>query len=344
VKIRRDFKMIFSKLKGFNKIFLFVLIFFLSCNSKSNIKEFDHEINQYFEEAERLYKQNDYKLALKYMNKIIKKEKSDSDFYYNRALILIKLEEYKKAIVDLKKSIKIKTHDDAYFNLGYCYSKIERDNDAIIYFSKAIIIENNNGDYYFSRGLSYENLKVYDRAIRDFNKSIDLNYNIVYCYLEIGNIYYQKGEFEKSVEYYVKAYEIDNKNIEILYNIVSFYLDDPKEPIILFDKTSKYNKLSDSTIAFKWAKVLEELILNINEDEIDKVELASYYNLLSESYFFSVDRLEEKEKINKTFKYAEIAMTLDKKNKYYKKDFKNIKKYFKEWEKAPDTFLKIKRF
>lgn len=91
---------------------------------------------------------------------------------------------------------------EAYNQRGVAYRMQGNQNDAIICFTKAIEINPQYAEAYLNRGLSYASseLKKYDQALSDFNKSIELNPNDnFFAYLSRGFIYYDKGNYDQVI-------------------------------------------------------------------------------------------------------------------------------------------------
>jgi tetratricopeptide (TPR) repeat protein len=126
--------------------------------------------------------------------------------------------------------------------------------------SKKIVADPNDGENYYSRGVAYEELKQYDRAIPDFTKYIASNpankeyladgynerancyrfsgsfakaladYNIALqlfesskVYVSRGNYYSDQKEFAKAVADYDRALALNNKEAEAYYNRAKAY-------------------------------------------------------------------------------------------------------------------------
>ena len=141
--------------------------------------------------------------------------------------------------------------------------------------------------------LAYYNLKNYEMAIENFNKSIDINSGNIDSYNGIGLSYYYLGEKEKALIYLNKVLDIDpsyNNAYETLFNIY-FDLEEYDNALYLADKILKlkpnsfkhYDKLI--TICFnnsKYDKVIEYSHKIQNKS-------ADVYNMLAVSYYHLKD-------------------------------------------------------
>ncbi len=55
----------------------------------------------------------------------------------------------------------------------------------------------------------------YDLAILHYTKALELNPNSANTYFSIANSYYMKGEFKLALQNYIKAIEIDETNMGV---------------------------------------------------------------------------------------------------------------------------------
>lgn len=139
--------------------------------------------------------------------------------YYSAGLIKMVSKQYKEALSDFNKAIKIDNKFvDAYFNRGIVYEKLDEINKAINDYSKVISLQPNMYQAYNNRGLLYFGISDYNKAIKDFSTSIRIkdNYAFTYLYrsntyLVLGKIDLAKADAEKVIELlpnYFKAHQI----------------------------------------------------------------------------------------------------------------------------------------
>ena len=72
---------------------------------------------------------------------------------------------------------------------------------------------------YYNRGLSYDDLGQYQRAIEDYNKAIELNPKFAYAYNNKGNIFLQQGSYDLAIEAIEKSLELDDDNAYAYLNL-----------------------------------------------------------------------------------------------------------------------------
>jgi hypothetical protein len=81
----------------------------------------------------------------------------------------------------------------AHINLASYQVKIDKINEAIFYYNKAIRIKPDQADAYNNRGIAYAKIGHYQRAIEDFNKAIRLQPNNANIHNNRANFYLNQG-------------------------------------------------------------------------------------------------------------------------------------------------------
>lgn len=108
------------------------------------------------------------------------------------------------AIKDFSKAILINPdYDFAYYNRAKVYAELNLFDKALADINKAIEL-NRNSDYYMSRALIYKSLKETEKSLTDFNKAIELNpqngfYHLNRAYLKREQLNDMKGA-EKDIK------------------------------------------------------------------------------------------------------------------------------------------------
>jgi tetratricopeptide (TPR) repeat protein len=87
---------------------------------------------------------------------------------------------------------------------------------AIEILNKEIESDTINSKLYLYRAIAYSNLKEYDNAKADLDKSIKYGDNNVQAYFELGKIYYSKKNYEKAHDYFLGVNILDS-NIDSEY-------------------------------------------------------------------------------------------------------------------------------
>jgi cytochrome c-type biogenesis protein CcmH/NrfG len=84
--------------------------------------------------------------------------------------------------------------------------------------------------YYSEKGLYYESVQAYKRAI-------DLDGQSVEARMGLGEVYEDKGLYKEAVEEYRRVIELDDKHTGAMYNLALVYeKTDPKEAIAHWER------------------------------------------------------------------------------------------------------------
>lgn len=68
-------------------------------------------------------------------------------------------------------------------------------------------------------GSAFYNLKMYDLALKEFNKSLELNPYNINILVNAGSSYYKKGELDLAKDMYTKAFILNPNNNNVLINL-----------------------------------------------------------------------------------------------------------------------------
>ena len=117
-------------------------------------------------------------------------------------------------------------HHTAYKELYRGLSCSERDEQdkAVRHFNKAIELKPDFFGAYNSRGVAYGKKGEFDNAIKDLNKAIELNPNLAGAYNNRGLAYDRKDEIDTAIHNYSKAIELKPVYADAYYNRGTAYL------------------------------------------------------------------------------------------------------------------------
>lgn len=95
-------------------------------------------------------------------------------FYFNKAEQFAKKENTLDALLYYNKAISFDKNPRYYNNRGCLYHKMENLESAIEDYTKAIMLNTNNGEYYYNRGGAYYAVKRNNEAKRDLERASEL--------------------------------------------------------------------------------------------------------------------------------------------------------------------------
>jgi tetratricopeptide (TPR) repeat protein len=190
-------------------------------------------------------KSNNVPIARKFLLKTIDIDETKWEAYRELASLYKGIYDYKESLSWVKKVFKYEKNDPlSNFIMGYLSNKLEKNDNAYIYYEKAIKATStymlayiHYGEFYFSRkkyeeaeriwkqGLEkkysstiasrlatlYTNTKKYDEAISINNELLEKYPKNIEPYFNIGKIYELQGNYKKAIEYYDKALKMNHQ-------------------------------------------------------------------------------------------------------------------------------------
>lgn len=132
-----------------------------------------------------------------------------------------------KAKISIEKAIgKDSTNAKVYAAKGSLYGSLEEPKIALKAFSKAILINPNQGVYYYYRGLINHQLYKFNAAESDYKKAIINNYKTSNIYHKYATLYLEKEDYNNALNLVNKVIEIDENFIEAYSTraIINFFL------------------------------------------------------------------------------------------------------------------------
>lgn len=127
---------------------------------------------------------NNYKGALKQIDKILEKENTNIDALLLRAICKDSLKSYTAALLDYNQVIAFSSRNEAYKSRGVLRMKLGKFNEAIYDFDKYLEINKYDESAYYYRAQSKFKLTKFQGAINDEIKAFELNPN---CRFLIAN-------------------------------------------------------------------------------------------------------------------------------------------------------------
>jgi tetratricopeptide (TPR) repeat protein len=130
-----------------------------------------------------------------------------------KAKYLIKL--YDSSNSDFKKAIEINPNSlDLLYSLGTFFVEKEKFNEAIGYFDKVLILDSANSRAFLYRGFSKNGLERHEEALTDLNRTIELEPNLGYSYIQRGYCYVKLAYFKQACIDFNKAKELGEEEAD----------------------------------------------------------------------------------------------------------------------------------
>jgi len=117
-----------------------------------------------------------YGKAIECLTKAIDIDAELAEAYDYRGYCYYRMVQYEEALADFKMTLKLgsKFSEISYYYMGNTYHRMGNYEEAIRSFTKAIEINPEEADYYYDRGSSYYDLKLFEKAEADFKDACSL--------------------------------------------------------------------------------------------------------------------------------------------------------------------------
>ncbi len=199
-------------------------------------------IESYFNRATRYYTEGKYEEAIKTLTLIIKSDVPDdikAGAYNNRGLAKHDLERYEEAIRDYDKAIELQPdYAAAYHNRGLAKNSLQRYEEAIKDYDKVIELQPEDAEAYHNRGVAKYDLQRYEEAIADYDKAIELQPKLAKAYYNRGLAKHDLERYEEAIADYDKAIELQSEDANAYNNrgLAKYNLERDEEAIRDYDK------------------------------------------------------------------------------------------------------------
>ena len=208
--------------------------------------------------------------AINCFEKAIQINPNSANAYYSLGVIFAQLGESQKAISCYEKAIQINpNHIHAHNNLGVIFAQLGESQKAINFFEKAIQINPNHIDAHNNLGTILNELGESQKAISCYEKAIQINPNFANAYYNLGTILNELGESQKAINYYEKAIQINPNYIDAHNNlgVIFTQLGESQKAINCFEKAIK---IKPENLTSHWLSMNTFPVIYKNFEEIEQ--------------------------------------------------------------------------
>lgn len=208
-----------------------------------------HQVNLRLELAQIFMKIENYRFASLEYQYIINTESDTventetlNQAYYGLGLSYAGLEKYDEAIEGYKKALHYNSnHAHIHAAYGATLSHLHRYNEALQAYKTASDIVPKDAMILHQIGNLYSKLGNTSEAINFQEKTVSIRPNFADAYYQLGLLYAQDNRYNDSINAYKKAYSEDTELIQSLYNLSQVYLrngnrDAAREKMRLFEE------------------------------------------------------------------------------------------------------------
>ncbi|HEY2650046.1 MAG TPA: tetratricopeptide repeat protein [Puia sp.] len=156
--------------------------------------------------------------ALLIYNEMIARDSLDPETLYEKAILLEQLKDTVNAIADLQRAYSIQGVDTYGLELAHLYAEqrnpkaLEICNFILKQDSAFILI-----DPFFIKGIYFSNMKLYTKAIAQFDSCILRDWKTTDAYLEKGRAFFHMGNFNDAMKTFNMAITVSNTDPDAYY-------------------------------------------------------------------------------------------------------------------------------
>lgn len=161
----------------------------------------------------------DYKMAVEYIDKVMKLDELEPKAYFLRGVVLLENADTVKAILNFQKAVDVnQDYFEAHLQLGMLYAG-KKNKLAVDYFNNALNIQPDNLDVAYYLALFYQESGNYEQAIKMYEELLVKEPSYYYALYNIGyiNLVYL-NDYPKAVEYFTKVIELKPEFTDAWYN------------------------------------------------------------------------------------------------------------------------------
>ncbi len=153
-------------------------------------------------------------------------DSNDAQLFYQKGLKELWQENYVAALTFFQKATEKNPQDsNTWIQVGYCYGKLGRYQEAIESCKQAIRINPDLAEPHNNLGKAYENLGRYQEAIESFKQAIRINPDYANAYYFLGLAYGKLGRYQDAIESYKQAIRINPDDAEAHNTLGLVYLE-----------------------------------------------------------------------------------------------------------------------
>lgn len=146
---------------------------------------------------------------------------------------------FDQAVEAYSKAIELRPfYADAYVGLGNAKAAKSDVDGAVAAYTKALAYNPVNPRVHMSLGkIYYAEKGLYYESVTAYKKAIELDPNSVEARMGLGEVYEDKGLYKEAIEEYSRVIELDGKHTGAMYNLALVYENvDPQESVVQWER------------------------------------------------------------------------------------------------------------
>jgi len=114
-------------------------------------------------------------------------------------------------------------NSDYYFNRGIFFQQARDWQKALVNYSKSEELDPNNPDTYNNKGVILKEMGKFDQALDEFLRAVYLDAGYAKAFNNIGVVYFMKKNYREAIRHYLKAIDLKPTNLEAFNNLAIIY-------------------------------------------------------------------------------------------------------------------------
>jgi tetratricopeptide (TPR) repeat protein len=150
-----------------------------------------------------------YQTAIDLFTELIEQNPTNAMDYNNRGLVYFQSANYAAAIADYNQALELNPRlDSVYNNRANYYASQGKYLAAILDYEQAIDLNPSNVRAWINQGITFRDLKMYDRALEYFDMALNFERLEGHIYAERGRTYHLRGDWNCAIADYQRAIDI----------------------------------------------------------------------------------------------------------------------------------------
>jgi tetratricopeptide (TPR) repeat protein len=196
-----------------------------------NIFDYDEESGHEWDQAEKLaqeayglYEEGQMPQALEKLTQAIELGQENGGWFFNMGLVLDGMERYDQAITYFEKAMELMADDAEVMNcLGVDYTRTAQYDRAVAIFERIEQIDPQFEPAYCNRIITYTEMEQHEKAEQMFYLAQQIRTDCPLCFYNIGNSLFSRGSYERAIWCWEKTAELDPSHPQIHLRLAQAY-------------------------------------------------------------------------------------------------------------------------
>ncbi|MBN2618989.1 MAG: tetratricopeptide repeat protein, partial [Spirochaetales bacterium] len=247
---------------------------------------------------------------------VLQEEPKNTEYLNELADLYSRKNEFKKELETLNALLKIEENADFLVRAGIAAYKLDRFDEALVYFNKAITKDSKFPGIYYPLALTYEKKGNNSKRENMLKTSLSLRPDHAASYYELGRYYTDVEEFDKALVLFLKAKEINDSSVKYKMGVALAYynLEEYLKAVDIYESIIRIDQsISEVYYNLSMARIkLEEY-----DQALTDISFAIKLKPASSTYLYTIGLIsEELNKEDKAISYYLNSLKID--PTYYK--------------------------